>query len=148
MRFRFSQLPFVAAICGLLLVVPAGSSPAGQLSELEQVEIQSVIQRQLRAFLQDDSGLAFAIASATIQRMFGNPAIFMKMVQTGYPQVYRHRQVQFDELTEVEGKLVQLVWLTGMDGLRVLALYSMIKDTEGVWRINGCRIARRPGKTV
>lgn len=100
--------------------------------------IRSVIEQQLQAFQQDDGQAAFAHASPMIQNMFKNPANFMHMVKTGYQPVYRPREVSFQDLTMVNGELVQRVLLVGPNNEVVVAHYMMQQQPDGVWKINGC----------
>ncbi len=134
--------PFLAALCTVLLLA-ANVAAADGPSPSEHTDIQAAIKQQLSAFSRDDAGGAFSIASPMIQRMFGSPANFMAMVRSGYPQVYRHRRAAFGELSQLNGELVQIVEFTGTDGHKALALYSMIKDAAGTWRINGCRLLQK-----
>ena len=141
MGYYFRRLPLIAALCGLLTLVPGlvSATDDGQT----RGQIRAVIEKQLEAFSRDDGGAAYAVASPMIQRLFGNPANFMAMVRAGYPQVYRHRRAEFGALRELNGELVQLVTFTGLDGHKVLAIYSMVKDNTGSWRINGCRLLQK-----
>jgi hypothetical protein len=97
----------------------------------------------LNAFSRDDAAEAFSIASPMIQKYFGNPANFMAMVRKAYPQVYRHRRMEFAELATVNGEWAQIVIFAGTDGHKALAVYTMIRDAAGVWRINGCRLLQK-----
>ena len=40
------------------------------------------------------------------------------------------------------GELVQPVRMTDAEGRAWLALYSMEKQSDGSWRINGCQLGR------
>lgn len=137
MGYFIRRLPFIAAICGLMTLVP------GLVSAAEQGQIRAVIERQLDAFARDDGGTAYGAASPMIQRLFGDPDNFLAMVRAAYPQVYRHRRVEFGDLSQVNGEWVQLVVFTGLDGHKVLAIYSLLKDNRGRWRINGCRLLQQ-----
>ncbi len=143
MRIHSWRLPLLAAFVVLLMISGIGAQAADRPPASEQTNVQTVIKRQLSAFLRDDAGAAFAFASPMIQELFRNPATFLAMVRTGYPQVYRHRRADFGELTLVNGKLVQLVIFTGTDGHKALAVYTMVKDKTGAWRINGCRLLQK-----
>jgi hypothetical protein len=140
-------LPVFALV--LLLVCPsragAGDAPA---SAADTAAIHAVISHQLSAFLKDDGSGAFADASPTIQKIFGNPDTFMEMVRTGYQPVYRARGVEFRDLGTVDGRLVQQVYMEGPDGVAVIALYEMQRQPDGSWRINGCSIATAPDQGV
>lgn len=131
---------FAAGLC-LLLSYFAQPARAGEAPTVaDKVAIQKVIEGQLAAFMVDDQTVAFSFASPIIQRLFDNPENFMRMVRQGYPEVYRHGDVQFDKLDYLNGDLVQLVWLIGHNGKRRLAVYTMLRDAEGRWKINGCRL--------
>ncbi len=109
--------------------------------------IRSAIIAQLEAFRQDDSDAAFAIAAPGIQAKYQNAEAFTAMVALAYPQAYRPRKVAFLDLVETGGLLLQQVLLTGQEGLEVLALNEMVL-IDGVWRINGCMLAIRPGQAI
>jgi len=131
----------------LLAVVAAG--PAGaQTSETDQAAIRQVIQSQMAAFQKDDGATAYGYASPTIQQKFGNADIFMQMVKTGYPAVYRPREVEFRQLKLENGKLLQEVFVVGPDGKPVLAIYEMQRQPDGSWRINGCWLTGAPDQNV
>jgi hypothetical protein len=112
--------------------------------EADQAAIRAVISDQLAAFQRDDGPGAFAFASPFIQQKFGTPEIFLQMVRTGYPPVYRPREVQFRDLAWQDGRLYQKVFLVGPDGEPVLALYEMQRQPDGSWRINGCILTKSP----
>lgn len=61
----------------------------------EDTKIQNVIAAQIEAFQQDDFQTAFTFASPKIQMLFGSPENFGKMVQNGYPMVWRPSDVTF-----------------------------------------------------
>ena len=110
--------------------------------------IRATIQSQIEAFKADDAEAAFAHASPGIQRMFGDPKTFMRMVQEGYAPVYRPRSVEFGDLVREEGRLVQLVRVVGPDGVVVMAHYPMIQGSNGVWQIDGCHLERLPELSI
>jgi hypothetical protein len=133
----------------LFLILPgvarAGDAPVGPA---DSAAIRAVIADQLSAFLHDDGPGAFSYASPTIQQLFHDPGTFMDMVRTGYRSVYRARGVEFRELGMMEKRLIQQVYMTGPDGIPVLALYEMQRQADGSWRINGVSIARAPDQGV
>jgi hypothetical protein len=100
--------------------------------------IRKLIERQLAAFADDDGELAFSFASPSIQKAFGTPANFLRMVEESYPAVYRPRSVHFGELLLNGPQPTQMVHLVGPDGVPVVALYLMQKQPDGEWRCDGC----------
>jgi hypothetical protein len=135
---------------GLALVLfgLAASSPAAELSSEDAIAIRGVIAEQLEAFARDDARRAFALATNGIRERFGTPEVFMDMVRTGYPVVYRPKSVQFEKLAVVGGEVVQPVRMTDAEGEVWIALYPMQRQLDGVWRINGCQLARLRGQRV
>jgi hypothetical protein len=141
----------VLAVMVLLAVVAVpvrAQAPASDVAAADRGAIRSVIESQIAAFRRDDGDAAFAFASPSIKAMFQTPEIFMAMVREGYPQVYRPNAVSFAELVRVDGTLQQLVDIVGPDGLPVIAAYEMERQPDGSWRINGCRLLRRPDRTT
>ena len=134
----------------ILVLCAPGWAKAGDpaASDADAAAIQGVISDQLSAFLHDDGAAAFSYASPTIQTYFHDPDTFMQMVRTGYQPVYRARGVEFRDLGMVENRLIQQVYMTGSDGIPVLALYEMQRQPDGSWRINGVSIARAPDQGV
>lgn len=140
-------LTLLALIVFLALPVAARGDDTA-VGAADAAAIRAVISHQLGAFLRDDGPAAYGDASPSIQAIFHDPATFMDMVRTGYQSVYRARGVEFRDLGMMEGRLVQQVYMTGPDGIPVLALYSMQKQADGSWKINGCSIARAPDQGV
>lgn len=120
----------------LALALAAVSLPA-LADGSREAAIRNAISGQVEAFRRDDAAGAFALASPTIQEMFGSAANFLAMVRQGYPQVYRPRELRFGKLEFFDGRLQQRVLVTGPDGAIVTAVYEMV-EIDGRWRINGC----------
>lgn len=120
----------LAAIMLLAWVPPAGAQ------ELDESKIQEVITRQLDAMHRDDEAAAFAIASPAIQSMFQDAPTFMRMVQLGFPQLYRSRNHRFLKLDTSDGRLIERVLIESDVGT-VVARYELV-EIGGLWRINGC----------
>jgi len=145
MRARF----LTALVLGWILAWPlsalAGDPP---LAPADAVAIREVIQNQIEAFRRDDGATAFGYASPMIQEKFGDPGNFMNMVRSGYPQVYRPKTVEFEELSVEEVGPVQNVLVVGPDGVPVLAIYLMQRQPDGSWRINGVYLTRIPDQSA
>ena len=121
----------------LALSLTPALAPALTHAEGDPAAFRTVIQSQLEAFQRDDGSAAFAHASPTIKGIFGTPENFMRMVMSGYPQVYRPRSVDFGAVIDYRGQPTQLVYLTGPDGDAVIAYYQMQQQPDGTWQING-----------
>ena len=130
-----------AVVALLFLCATVGFGHAqGDLSAADRTAIQGVITRQIEAFRHDDAETAFGFASPGIQDQFGTPGRFLDMVRRAYPAVHRPRAMEFTGLRLDDGAVVQEVELVGPDGALALALYTMERDSAGVWRISGCTL--------
>lgn len=134
-----------AGIAVALLLAPVGHASAqNSLSNEDLAAIRGMISDQLAAFVADDGERAFSHASPGIKAMFGNAATFMAMVRGGYPSVYRARRVTFRDIIEENGRTAQPVMVVGPDGVPVLAMYSMERQPDGGWRIDGVVLLEVP----
>ena len=111
----------------------------------ERAAIETVILKQMDALAHDDAEGAFGYASPNIRQMFGDADRFLGMVKQGYAPVYRHRDASFMDLREGPTEIVSI---TGEDGRHWIAIYQMIKDEAGNWRINGCHLIEDPDAHV
>lgn len=130
-----------AAFLGLVAALGIAASVAAQ--DARSAGVESTIQRQIDAFLLDDFETAFTFASPNIKRMFGTSERFGLMVRQGYPMVWRPAEVQYLELTDRGGVVVQKVLVTDAAGVPYVLEYQMIETDEG-WQINGVRILEAP----
>jgi hypothetical protein len=126
-------------VLALALALPHPAAAAPPVTAPEAAAIRAVIEAQLRALSRDDAAAAYAHASKMIQGLFPTPADFLGMVRTLYPPVHRPRRVQFGDVVEMSGRIVQRVELIGPDGAPALALYTMVRD-GAAWRIDGCML--------
>lgn len=130
-----------AELLVLFIAVPVR---AQEIGEEAASQIRGVIESQLRAFQRDDGGEAFSYASPFIKQKFRTPDIFMQMVKTGYPSVYRPKAYEFRELLNEGGKAVQQVLFVAPDGSLKLARYYMMQEADGAWKINGVHVTEAP----
>ncbi len=130
-------------ITGLALAVSMTGSLWAQDVLAPEPGIESTIQGQIDAFLQDDFGSAFTFAAPNIRNMFRTPENFGTMVQQGYPMVWRPESVTFGDLRSISGGLYQTVILTDAAGNLHYLDYRMLM-IDGQWRIAGVQILQAP----
>ncbi len=130
-----------------LVVFAPALAAADTLGAGDRRAIRSIIQSQLNAFQRDDGREAFSYASPSIRQSFQTPEIFMAMVRSGYAAVYRPRAVEFLETLVKDGRTVQMMRFIGPDGVAVIAMYTMERQPDGTWRIDGV-VLLRTGETV
>lgn len=134
---------FVALL--LFLLAPA-TAAGGPVNDADRAEFQRIISEQIAAFRADDGPRAYSYAAPSIKRIFPSPEIFMRMVRQGYEPVHRPRSFRFGEAAlDPLGRPAQRVTLVGPDGRTYEALYSMERQPDGSWRIDGCTLLEIPG---
>jgi Domain of unknown function (DUF4864) len=126
-----------------VIILLSAWAPMAGAQTPDEPRIREVITRQLDAMNRGDDAAAFAIASPAIQTLFQDAPTFMRMVQQGYPQVYRSRGHRFLKLDTSDGRLIQRVLVESEAGT-VVARYEMV-EIDGAWRISGCAIEQGEG---
>jgi Domain of unknown function (DUF4864) len=107
--------------------------------------IRAIITDQLQAFKADDGARAYSHASDGIKQIFPSPEMFMSMVKTGYPPVYRAKSWSFADPLSLENGFSQTVRLTDEQGQSWNALYTLERDSTGEWKITSCRLFKSDG---
>lgn len=110
---------------------------------------RSVIQSQIEAFLRDDADTAYSFASPQIRSKFPDKTIFFEMVKRGYTPVYRPGNFAFGR-SKVDGDtVVQEVLISGPDRKDWTALYFLVKQPDGSYKINGVQMLQQaPGPEI
>ena len=114
----------------------------------DAAEVRSAIEAQLEAFKSGDAQRAFSFASEQIQENFGTPENFIAMVRSRYAVVIAPASVVFLKPERANGVTLQPVQMSDERGQLWLALYSMQRDANGSWRINGCVLRRLQGSST
>jgi Domain of unknown function (DUF4864) len=121
---------------------------AAEISPADQATIQGMISNQIDAFRHDDGAAAYGFASPNIQGLYPNADLFMNMVRNAYKPVYRPQSVTFGQLSDSPYGPLQKVFLVGPDGKSYVAVYSLQRQPDGSWRINGCTLVEDSGATI
>lgn len=105
--------------------------------------IETTIQSQIDAFLQQDVGTAFTFAAPNIRNIFRTAENFGTMVRQGYPMVWQPDNVAFGDLREFRGVMYQTVFVTDRAG-QVHSLEYQMQRVDGAWKIAGVRFLQAP----
>jgi len=132
-------------LCISLFLLPAAAA-AEEISREDALAIKAVVSEQLDAFKRDDAAKAFSLATAGIRAKFGTAEVFMDMVRSGYPVVYRPASLIFESPQIIQGEVFQPVRMTDSEGRAWIAVYPMQRQEDGTWRIDGCQLGRLPGR--
>jgi hypothetical protein len=117
------------------------AATASEPSPAEKQAMQAVIAAQLNAFESDRNDEAYSYAAPLIKNYFGSVDNFMMMVQRGYEPVRRHKSFTFGAgFSDQLGRNAQRVVIDADDGKRYEALYTLEKQPDGSWKINGCTL--------
>ncbi len=134
--------------CGLaacLLLVAAGIVRAEEPVDSAQL----IIRNQIAAFLNNDAAAAYSFASPAIQEKFLNQNLFFDMVKRTYQPVFRPGNFAFGRSKVVGDLVIQEVLITGPDGKDWTAIYQMVRQPDGFYRINGVQILQSaPGPAI
>jgi len=141
-RFALVCLCLFVSLCALKALAAEPLEPG------DRVAVQLVIEKQLAAFADDDAEQAFSFASSKIQEMFVTARNFMDMVRIAYPVVYRPTGLSF-QVPYLQGNEVrQTVEMRDAKGMNWTAIYTLLRQSDGQWRINGCLLRRGSGQAV
>jgi Domain of unknown function (DUF4864) len=119
-----------------------------EVADADREAFRSIISSQIEAFQRDDGAAAYGYASPTIQGLFPSAERFMAMVRSGYAPVYRPRSLSFGTAADTPRGPEQHVFITGPDGRNWVAIYSLQRQPDGTWRINGCRLVEDTGESI
>lgn len=135
------------AVATAALALHAGANAAA-LSPNDEKGVRSVVQAQLDAFAKDDADKAFSYAAPNVREAVGSASGFMAMVRSGYPVVYRPASVAFLQPEGKDNVAIQRVQMTDASGDSWLAIYSLQRQKNKVWRITGCNVVKNKGRTA
>ena len=140
----------VLLACSVVLrsITAAAASGDAPVAGSDETAIRSVITAQIYAFQHDDADSAYRIASPRIETRFGNAATFLAVVKATYPAVYRAHDVSFGPIARQNGLIVQQVSLVGPNGVHEVALYSMEREANGSWRVDGCTLTADASREI
>lgn len=142
-RHRCPPLWMGGLLCTVLIAVSIATSGASDpsLNAVDWKAIKHVITAQRAALVAGNGEKAFGYASPGIKEQVGDAARFIAMVRAGYSALLTARYAEFLDGAVIEGVVIQPLRLVDADNSVRVALYTMEKQKNGVWRISGCRIA-------
>lgn len=136
MSFAFRVRILLAVALSLLMpVMPTNADEAARSTA------QEIIRSQIEAFKAGQDAAAYSYASPTIQGYFPDISVFMDMVKRGYAPVYAPRNYDFGRTKEPsDGVVIQELLVTGPDGKPWTAVYTLVRQSDGAWKINGVQL--------
>ncbi|MEM5472792.1 DUF4864 domain-containing protein [Hoeflea sp. AS60] len=134
--FQFTAFLAASLAALLLALAPAQAD--------DKAAARLVIESQINAFLSDDMATAYSFAAPSIKQIYPDQNRFFEMVKRGYQPVYRPGNFAFGRV-KVAGDgagIVQEVIIQGPDGQDWTALYSLERQPDGSFKINGVQMIK------
>ncbi|MDP6078640.1 MAG: DUF4864 domain-containing protein [Arenicellales bacterium] len=146
MKYPLAKIMVMAMLClHLAAGVADGNEDQWDITTPSEHGIVNVIRAQLNAFKEGRFDLAYTHASDSIQSHFPDQRTFRVMVENGYGVLLNPLHVRFNGIDRRFKSALYRVDIISHDGQRWLALYSMIANGNGLWKIDDCRVFRLAG---
>jgi len=128
------------AVLILSLAVIVTLSPARAEDPLDTT--RSMIEAQIRAFLQDDPEKAYSYAAPGIKAVYPDKNVFFAMVKKSYEPVYHPGNYAFGRSRSIDNgaMIYHEVLISGRDGKDWTAIYQVIRQPDGAYKIGGVQI--------
>jgi len=130
----------------LALLAPGVPAHATPFTAADEKSVRIVVEGQLGAFARDDANKAFSYAAPNVRKAVGTAANFMAMVRNSYPVVYRPASAGFLKPEGKDDQAIQRVQMTDASGDAWLAIYSLERQKNRLWRITGCVVVENKGR--
>ena len=103
---------------------------------------RTMIEEQIKAFLNDDAETAYSFAAPGIKAIYPDKNLFFAMVKKSYEPVYHPGNYAFGRSKSVDdgAMIYQEVLISGRDGKDWTAIYQMARQPDGQYKINGVQI--------
>jgi len=134
----------------ILNLVPFAFATAHATGDETVASAQTVIERQIQAFLQDDALTAYSFAAPSIQSQYPDPARFFDMVKRGYAPVYRPSSYSFGRgKSAPDGStVIQEVLISDEEGQDWTAVYVLERQVDGSFKITGVRMRKSASQQI
>lgn len=135
---RLAPLLRIPALVLAVLIAPVAAHAD------DAADARQVIESQINAFLNEDAQTAYSYAAPSIKRLYPDENRFFDMVKRGYQPVYRPGNFAFGRSGSApDGSgLFQEVLILGPTGQDWTALYSLERQPDGSFKINGVRMIK------
>ena len=133
----------VISVLWISLAILLAALPSQADQRADVITARAAIVEQIEAFQRDDGPAAYAFASPQVRSIFPNPDIFMQMVRSGYPAVYRPSSYTFEDAKwQDDGRMMQPLRIEWKGGEPLIAVYLMARQPDGSWKIDGVFLAK------
>lgn len=104
--------------------------------------IRTMIEQQIKAFLKNDADTAYSFAAPDIKAIYPDKDDFFAMVKKSYEPVYHPGNYAFGRSRSIDngGTIYQEVLISGRDGKDWTAIYQVMRQPDGGYKINGVQV--------
>ena len=106
----------------------------------DQSATRQVIDEQIAAFRSGAHDRAYSYAAPNIKQVFPTVERFIGMVQGGYMPLYSPDSYVFGRSTLIGEQVLQEVIVTDGSGQQWQAIYTLVKQPDGSWKISGVKL--------
>ena len=137
---RVSKISPIIVLAVLIGFLPARAD--------DQTDIRTVITSQTRALSEGDANTAFSYATPNIRERFVSPEFFMAMVKTAYSALIGPQKFEVTEIETSGNQAVARARVVTSESKVFFAIYPLIRQPDGSWKIDGCFMQPMEGKTL
>jgi hypothetical protein len=101
-------------------------------------DIRMLVRDQLAAFRAGDAARAYGLCSSGIHETFSTPEELLALIKERYPALTDPRQLTFGGYTITPDGLGQLLEVVDRSGRSTRAVYLVVREAGGAWKVNGC----------
>lgn len=140
-------LLFAALLCLLPLAVHATENVSVK-SPVAKDDIQLALERQLTAFKDRNSALAYDGLSAASKEKYKSPLRFATIMRLNFWTLYNHHSYRFLARTGDSKTEIQKVEVKADDKVPHVFLFRMVKADNGVWLIDDVFMLADDGQQI
>lgn len=134
----------------LLIAALAALTFTMSLAQADNAEaaVRAVVEAQVAALAAGDAEEAFSYATPDIQKRFGSAENFLVMVRLSYRVLIKAKVFEV-EAAEAQGQHGAVrAHVVGKDGKAFKAIYPLLRQPDGTWRIDGCYLQKTDGQSL
>jgi hypothetical protein len=129
------------------LVALAFTASHARVNDAESA-VRAVVEAQVAALAAGNAEEAFSYATPDIQKRFGSAENFLAMVRLSYSALIKAEVFEV-EAVEAQGEHGAVrAHVVGKDGKAFKAIYPLLRQPDGTWRIDGCYLQTTDGQSL
>lgn len=106
------------------------------------------MEAQIAALAASDAETAFSYATPHIQKVFGSPENFLVMVKLSYSALIDAEVFEVETVAAEGDHAAVRAHVVGKDGRAFKAIYPLLLQPDGAWRIDGCYLQTTDGQSL